>query len=73
MKIAKFYTFCIQLKKNCNLIKMESKLMKMIVILWLTMILIPIHVLLICVGIDIDVQIKYEKLNEDDLHCRSPS
>ena len=23
--------------------------------------------------IEIDVQIKYEKLNEDDLHCQSPS
>jgi hypothetical protein len=23
--------------------------------------------------VEIDVQIKYEKLNEDDLHCRSPS
>ena len=22
---------------------------------------------------EIDVQIKYEKLNDDDLHCRSPS
>ena len=37
------------------------------------MILILVYVLLICVGIEINLQIKYEKLNEDDLHCRSSS